>query len=87
MPAQTEMGFGYPGSTEWVSSLKRQYLREGGGEQVRRHRGLRRPPRPPLPGARRQQSREEDFRATHLSPRKKKVCPVGSHQMAVSMLS
>lgn len=26
MPTQTEMGFGYPGSTERVSSLKRQYL-------------------------------------------------------------
>lgn len=26
-------------------------------------------------------------RSTHLSPRKKKVCPVGSHQTAVSMLS
>lgn len=35
MPTQTEMGFGYPGSTERVSSLKRQYLEEEGGEQVR----------------------------------------------------
>lgn len=31
MPTQTEMGLGYPGSTERVSSLKRQYLWEAEG--------------------------------------------------------
>jgi len=77
MPTQTEMGLGYPGSTERVSSLKRQYLgretdEEHGGVFVARH--AEPPPR----------ATKEDARATHLSPRKKKVCPVGSHQMAVS---
>lgn len=33
MPTQTEMGFGYPGSTERVSSLKRQYLRREVGSR------------------------------------------------------
>lgn len=86
MPAQTEMGFGYPGSTERVSSLKRQYL---GRERVSSEEpgGLHHSLCPSLPGARRRQGRVEEPGATHLSPRKKKVCPVGSHQMAVSMLS
>lgn len=82
MPTQTEMGLGYPGSTKRVSSLKRQYLGEGGGEQVRSTGGSAACHAHPCQG---QQSRECP-RATHLSPRKKKVWPVGSHQIAVSML-
>lgn len=39
------------------------------------------------PPDRGQEAAEQGEPHTHLSPRKKKVCPVGSHQTAVSMLS